>query len=346
MSIKISSHPKFVTFDLYETKYGTISLLTENMKIFYNCIQVDEIFFARCFKVENLENIKFAGCSWKIQKDKKYHKMIDNDEYFNIIFRKQIVFTNKNTQLQFPCESHNKPVLDATMDSDGPYEINKPSTGTMSTSTSLENWMKDIAEPSLFWDHFTTSFDPINPKNPIIDIALPQFFDQKLYNISQRYVTIETLNGKLLFNGPLNKKKLDSYTIKHPGWRARLKIKISVNIDNIQQSPTLIINGILRNGKLHGLVQMYGGVLPLDLNGYCKKVNFDSNSLSFIGHYENGMPIGTCWRRLVGGAWMYGNVNRSGKFTGSNGIAYIYPDLELAMVGQFKNGLLVIITLK
>ena len=66
MSIKISSHPKFVTFDLYETKYGTISLLTENMKIFYNCIQVDEIFFARCFKVENLENIKFAGCSWKI----------------------------------------------------------------------------------------------------------------------------------------------------------------------------------------------------------------------------------------------------------------------------------------
>ena len=106
MSIKISSHPKYVTFDLYETKYGTISLLTENMKIFYNCIQVDEIFFARCFKVENLENIKFAGCSWKIQKDKKYHKMIDNDEYFNIIFRKQIVFTNKNTQLQFPCESH------------------------------------------------------------------------------------------------------------------------------------------------------------------------------------------------------------------------------------------------
>ena len=344
MSIKISSHPRYVTFDLFESQYGTVSLLTENMKIFYSCIQVDEMFFAQCFKVEKLENIKFVGCSWKIQKNKDFHKMIDNEEYFNIIFSKDTIFTKKNTHLQFPCESHDKPVLDATMDSNEPYQKNKPSTGTMSTRTSLENWMKYIDDPLLFGDHFTTSFNPINPTNPIIDIALPQFFDQKVYNILQRYVTIETLNGKLLFNGPLNKEKLSLDTIKHPGWRARLKIKISMNIDN-KKSPTLIINGILKNGKLHGLVQIYG-VLPLDLNGYCKKVNFDSNSLSFIGKYENGMPIGTCWRRLVGGAWMYGNVNRNGEFTGSNDIAYIYPDLELAMVGQFKNGLLVIITLR
>ena len=103
----------------------------------------------------------------------------------------------------------------------------------------------------------------------------------------------------------------------------------------------MIIKGILKNGKLHGLVQIYG-ILPLDLNGHCKKCNFDSNGLSFIGNYENGIPIGPCWRRLVGNAWMYGNVDKNGEYTSTNDIAYIYPDLELVMVGQFKNGLLVI----
>ena len=89
-------------------------------------------------------------------------------------------------------------------------------------------------------------------------------------------------------------------------------------------------------------MQIYG-ILPLDLNGHCK--GYHDNGLSFIGNYENGIPNGYCWRKLVGGAWMYGNVDKNGEFTGTNDIAYIYPDLELLMVGQFKNGLLVIITL-
>ena len=103
----------------------------------------------------------------------------------------------------------------------------------------------------------------------------------------------------------------------------------------------MLLKGILQGGKLHGLVQIYG-ILPLDLNGHCKKIDSKTNDLSFIGNYENGIPIGPCWRRLVGGAWFYGIVNENGEFTGSNDIAYIYPDLELTMVGQFKNSLLVI----
>ena len=96
--------------------------------------------------------------------------------------------------------------------------------------------MKDLEDPSLFWDHFTMSFEPINIKNPIIDIALPQFFDQKMYKNSQRYVTIETLFGKLLFHGPINKKKLEPDIINHPGWRTRVKITISISINN-QKEP-------------------------------------------------------------------------------------------------------------
>ena len=108
-----------------------------------------------------------------------------------------------------------------------------------------------------------------------------------------------------------------------------------------QKTPTLIIKSILKEGKLHGLVQIYG-ILPLDLKGHCKKVKFNKNYLSFIGKYENGKPIGPCWRRLVGDAYLYGVVNEYGEFTGTNDIAYVYPDLELVIVGQFKNGLLVI----
>lgn len=83
---------------------------------------------------------------------------------------------------------------------------------------------------------------------------------------------------------------------------------------------------------------MYG-VLSIDPNGQCKE--YLTNGLSFIGNYENGISKGPCWRRLVGGAWMYGIVSEKGEFTGTNDIAYIYPDLELAMVGSYKNGLLV-----
>ena len=219
-SIKLSTttYPKYVTFDLYTTNYGTRSLLTEDMKVFYNCIQIDEIFFAHCIKVDDiLENMKVVGCHLEIHKDIKSHRILDN-ETFNIIVSKEIVRTNKSTQLQFPCKNHDK---------------------LISTRTSLENWMKDIEDPSLFWDHFTTAFDPIDLKNPIIDIALPQFFDQKMYKNSQRYMTIETLFGKLLFHGPLNEEKLDSDIIKHPGWRTRLKITISININN-QKEPLYV----------------------------------------------------------------------------------------------------------
>ena len=43
---------------------------------------------------------------------------------------------------------------------------------------------------------------------------------------------------------------------------------------------------------------------------------------------------------LVGGSWIYGPVDENGEFTG-NDIAYLYQDLELAIIGKFKHGLLV-----
>ena len=107
MSIKISWHPKYhVIFDLYSTTHGTRSLFTEDMKQFYNCIQIDEMFYAQCFKVENLDDIQIVGCHLEIQNDSKSYKI--GDETINIIVGKKIVHSHKRKQLQFPCKDHNK----------------------------------------------------------------------------------------------------------------------------------------------------------------------------------------------------------------------------------------------
>ena len=43
---------------------------------------------------------------------------------------------------------------------------------------------------------------------------------------------------------------------------------------------------------------------------------------------------------LIGGAWIYGEVNENGEFTGNN-IAYVNQDLKTLFIGAFKNGLMV-----
>ena len=61
-----------------------------------------------------------------------------------------------------------------------------------------------------------------------------------------------------------------------------------------------------------------------------------------IFHFPHceGKPVGATWRQLIGGAWLYGNLDQNGAFSGEN-FAYLYQDLELAIVGEFKDGLLV-----
>ena len=80
--------------------------------------------------------------------------------------------------------------------------------------------------------------------------------------------------------------------------------------------------------------------MSVDPKGHCSNKYFDG--LSFIGWFEEGKPTGPCWRFLVGGTYIYGVVDNRGEFTGSNDIAFIYQDLELALVGEFNKGIMVI----
>ena len=89
---------------------------------------------------------------------------------------------------------------------------------------------------------------------------------------------------------------------------------------------------------MHGFVQIFG-IHSRNHDGHCTETI--EKGLSFVGWYENGIPVGQCWRQLIGGSWMYGKVDEYGHFTGKGKeVAYLYQDLELAMLGRFKDSLM------
>lgn len=79
------------------------------------------------------------------------------------------------------------------------------------------------------------------------------------------------------------------------------------------------------------LLRLTGGS-PRGLHG--------DSSLAWMGHYRAGLPRGVCWVALLGGGWMVGRVDQAGAFTGTD-IAFLYPDLRTALVGEWREGRLV-----
>ena len=59
--------------------------------------------------------------------------------------------------------------------------------------------------------------------------------------------------------------------------------------------------------------------------------------VTWIGLYQLGVPFGLCWKWSEGGGWLTGVVDKEGEFTGDD-IAFVYPDLKTALVGQYVRG--------
>ena len=82
-------------------------------------------------------------------------------------------------------------------------------------------------------------------------------------------------------------------------------------------------------------------------NEHCQLgcVKYDSDemnkhSLGYLGIYDNGRPLGYAWKGINKG-WIHGKLDeKDGKFTGDK-IAYIYHDLEVALVGKFVKSTMV-----
>ena len=99
----------------------------------------------------------------------------------------------------------------------------------------------------------------------------------------------------------------------------------------------MVIHAKMEDNHINGMIRIFGR-LPVDKYNPCHwKLE---SGLSFIGRFEDGIPTGICWRGLIGGAWLYGEVDEIGEFTGDQ-IAYIYPDLKTSFLGRFVNGTMV-----
>ena len=90
-----------------------------------------------------------------------------------------------------------------------------------------------------------------------------------------------------------------------------------VAIDYHSMSPMenflVLATGRLRHGQLHGLVVINGG-MSNDPRSRCQQAVI--TGLGFVGHFRDGVAVGPCWRELLGGAWIYGEVNEQGLFSG------------------------------
>jgi hypothetical protein len=56
-----------------------------------------------------------------------------------------------------------------------------------------------------------------------------------------------------------------------------------------------------------------------------KNLNFQ------VSYYIGGRRVGPCWQFKIGGGVLAGNVDGSGRLTGSD-VTYAYPDFETLLV--------------
>jgi len=93
---------------------------------------------------------------------------------------------------------------------------------------------------------------------------------------------------------------------------------------------TSVLEGWCTQSRLNGPVRR------IDM----KKFRTFRQQVCWLGRYKNGVAYGQCWEWKEGGAWLTGDVDEHGKFTG-NSVAFLYPDLQTALLGQFDNGVMV-----
>jgi len=93
---------------------------------------------------------------------------------------------------------------------------------------------------------------------------------------------------------------------------------------------TTVYEGWFKDSCLHGPVRIT----------VMKKFKTFRQQVSWLGRYRGGVATGQCWSWLEGGGYLTGTVDQAGLFTGDS-IAYLYPDLSTALVGIFKDGVMV-----
>ena len=141
----------------------------------------------------------------------------------------------------------------------------------------------------------------------------------KTFNISD----LSIVKGNLMFTYSNMASQTQSFSLEIDDGDLKVKEVMHATI------------GGFRNGQPQGIIRHIGRVLA-NKEQSCY-TPYGSEGTSFTCRYVDGKAVGPCWRILLGGAFLYANNDN---FTGDD-VAYIYPDMKLAMVGEFKDGVMI-----
>ncbi len=100
------------------------------------------------------------------------------------------------------------------------------------------------------------------------------------------------------------------------------------------------INARVTKNVMHGMAVGLGLRHLSTLEGeLVKQEGFGTPGTGMLAVFKNGRAVGKVWVGLVGGGFIHGKVNDDGELSG-DGIVFIYPDGETALLGRFENGVM------
>ena len=206
----------------------------------------------------------------------------------------------------------------------------------------IETWLNIVSDNDEALS--SSNFEGLVPfqsyEMPHIDIHIGYLANRKRIK-EMKYEIFKSnklLNAGVMMNGNIYANVSTDHV---NDWNGILTImigsEIRTNNGKLMNTVKFRIKTQLHKSKLHGIVRVWGK-FPSDYNDACK--SRIENGLGLICHYANGLPKGKCWKGLLGGAWIYGEVATDGEFSG-NDVAYINQDMSVGYKGVFHRGLMI-----
>ena len=313
-----------------------VLIMTQNFKgPIYNCLRTSNSFFQSshfedCYIINREIFMKECDC----------HPMIDK-EFFStnlsnsgFSFKYNLIFN----------QIHNN--------SDPLYPSCRPSDSISHENirSNLESWFKmmSVRNNDPFWFHQTNDQPFKDMQNPYLDINLGYFANRKMFNRNtiNIFASGMLLHKGIMINGKIS-ANITTGSISY--WTNTLQIVVDIasdfqhgreRIDQLKietSQRSIVIWAKIKESKLEGMVRILG-TLPNDPQDDCE--DNISKRLGFIGHFNNGIPTGYCWKGLLGGSFIHGKVNDQGEFSGDQ-ISYINQDMKTGFKGIFENGIMI-----
>ena len=313
---------KLYRLETRETRQMKRIYYTKDFVDVFNCEREESYLLSGCFLAKNLK-VKADQCDIEITGDIGAPR--DESELFKWNLEEGEKFYNDDADLYPKCSDEWK---------------------TENVVRTIKDWLKSLESTDPFWREGQDDSPPLNPDD---EIAFNVSEYQGRFVVSSRSeVNVTTLDQKILtvttWNDGAIRVKADRESSKSSDWSRLLQFDhkllklrgFQIELKDDESPLGLATIARVRNGKLHGNVRRHGRVItnPMTICG-----NHVFRGISYVGRFEDGIPVGPAWRLVVGEGVIYGEPDGNGKLTGDE-IAYVYPDMVTALRGRFENGVM------